>query len=198
MMKVERIESPQTLKENYKAWGKTYRQYLENNPTSQYFYWHNSYQEIEDALFIMTNNHCSFCDIRPLRAAGATVEHFRPKKKFPLLAYAWANLFYCCANCQKKGSKFDLNCRPLKPDKLSYFFDYYFILIETAEEIFIRPNPIRLIKDQEMAEMTINCYGLNKYGRPEARKAESEDYKLDIEHRKIKELKNYSFRFLFL
>ena len=170
MMEIRRTESPKCLKDNYKTWGKEYKA---NPPKS--FYWHGCYAEIEAALFDMTDNHCSFCDLQPLRAAGATVEHFRPKKKFPLLAYKWTNLFYCCSGCQKKGDKF--NHKLLKPDLLNYSFDYFFSVQETIEEVFLKPNPARAAHEQERARLTIDFYGLNKYGRPEARKDALEDYR---------------------
>ena len=170
MMKLSRPPAPARLAENYKAWGKEYKL----TPPKK-INWHGCYKEIEAALFAMTDNHCSFCDVRPLRAAGATVEHFRPQKKFPLLAYAWANLFYCCSGCQKKGDRFDRKL--LKPDALNYSFEYFFSVRETAEEIILRPNPERNPVEQERARLTIDFYGLNKYGRPEARKDALEDYR---------------------
>lgn len=195
MMKIERTKSPQSLKENSKKWGREYKENLGIN-IGYSFHWHNRYDEIERALFDMADNHCSFCDIQPLKASGATIEHFRPKKKFPLLAYVWANLFYACSNCQKKGKRFDLTCKPLKPDQLNYSFNYYFIFIETVEEILLKPNPARLPEEQKRADETIRLYGLNKFARPEARKAELNDYREDIRLGKNKNRKYYSYRFI--
>jgi uncharacterized protein (TIGR02646 family) len=197
MMEVERTESPQCLKNNYKNWGKEYKQNLDANPRYQH-HWHNRRDEIDDALFDMTKNHCSFCDIQPLKQSGATIEHFRPKNganKFPLLAYVWENLFYCCPNCQKKGTKYSRKL--LKPDQVkTYSFKHYFILDETFEEVFIRPNPERTIEEQERAKETITLYGLNKFARPEARKAELKDFREDRRLGKIKDINSYSYRFI--
>ena len=195
MMKIERTKSPQSLKENSKKWGREYKENLGIN-IGYSFHWHNRYDEIERALFDMADNHCSFCDIQPLKASGATVEHFRPKRTFPLLAYVWANLFYACSNCQKKGKQFDVTCKPLKPDQLNYSFKYYFIFVETVEEVLLKPNPARLPEEQERADETIRLYGLNKFARPEARKAELEDYREDIRLGKNKDKKYYSYRFI--
>src|SRR5215204_5322998 len=125
MIKIERTQSPNCLKENYKKWGKELKANWKANPKYS-FQWHGSYDEIAEVLFTITDNHCSFCDIQPLKQSGATIEHFKPKRKFPLLAYTWINLFYCCVNCQKKRDEFDKNCKPLKPDQINYSFEYYF------------------------------------------------------------------------
>lgn len=195
MIKVERIDSPKCLVDNYKKWGRGLKKLWEDDPRKN-FPWYGNYDEIADALFTMTENHCSFCDIQPLRQSGATIEHFKPKKKFPLLAYVWINLFYCCVNCQKKGSKFDPKCKPLKPDQINYDFNYYFRLEETIEEVFIRPNLERSVEEQKRAEETITLYGLNKFARPEARKRELEDFREDQRLGKVKNINNYSYRFI--
>ena len=172
MMKTERPTAPEYLRENYKNWGKDYRQKLIDSNQNNEFSWRNKYEEISNALKAMTQNHCSFCGIYPLRASGATVEHFRPKNKFPLLSYFWGNLFYCCSCCQKKGNRF--NRKLLKPDKFSYSFNFYFLYIFSTG--IIKPNPRRTVEDQERAEITIELYGLNKFGRPEARVEERKKY----------------------
>jgi uncharacterized protein (TIGR02646 family) len=195
MMEVKRTESPQCLKDNYKNWGKELKSSWQTN-LKYSFHWHSSYEEITEELFTMTDNHCSFCDIQPLKQSGATIEHFQPKRKFPLLAYAWINLFYCCPNCQKKLDFFNKKCKPLKPDQLSYFFQYYFVLEETIEEVFIQPNTDRKIQEQKRAEETINLYGLNKFARPEARKIVLEDFREDKRLGKIKDINQYSYRFI--
>lgn len=195
MIKVERTDSPQFLEENYKNWGKQLKLNWAANPNYS-FHWHSRYDEIADALFLMTGNHCSFCDIQPLKQSGATIEHFRPKRKFPLLAYAWLNLFYCCTNCQKKRDEFDKVCKPLKPDQINYNFSYYFRIEETIEEVFIRSNTERSAEEQKRADETIKLYGLNKFARPEARKTVLEDFREDRRLGKIKNINEYSYRFI--
>jgi uncharacterized protein (TIGR02646 family) len=192
MKETPRTEAPQNLKENYKKWGRQYKQFLKKDSKSLRFDWHSCYKEIEDALFRMTNNHCSFCDIQPLRASGPTVEHFRPKKEFPLLAYFWGNLFYACSNCQKKGKRF--NKKLLKPDRISYKFRYYFIYSYSTR--IIKPNPARSVEDQERARITIEWYGLNKWGRPDERMKVLNEYREDITLGKQKDIIDYSYRFI--
>ena len=170
--------------------GREYRRKLDNPNANNNFSWKGKYQEISDELFVITKNHCCFCDLHPLKASGASVEHFRPKSIFPLVSYVWGNLFYCCTNCQKKGNKFPLDFRLLKPDQPSYSFNFYFIFNFSTG--VIKPNPARTFEDQMRADKNIGLYGLNKYGRPEARISE---------HRKFSDavnpnIENYSYRFI--
>ena len=193
MKKTLRTKTPKCLRGNSRIWGREYENYLRLKPKSQYFSWHKSYGEIEEALFQMNLNHCSFCDIRPLRASGPTIEHFRPKKQYPTFAYSWSNLFYSCSNCQKKNKRF--SSKLLKPDQLDYEFTYFFIRNFSTGEI--KPNPARNQVDQERARITIKFYGLNKWDRPDERFKERNDYLEDLSIGKVKanDINNYSYRF---
>ncbi len=187
MIETSRTDAPQCLKENYKEWGIEYKRNLDANPNYQH-HWHSRRDEIDDALFLMTKNHS-------LRASGATIEHFRPKNgkdKFPLLAYYWGNLFYCCSNCQKKGTRFSRKL--LKPDQATYSFRHYFIYNYSTG--IIDPNPARSLEDQERAKITINWYGLNKWGRPDERVKERNCFLEDKELGKNKITNDYSYRFI--
>jgi uncharacterized protein (TIGR02646 family) len=193
MKYTRRTSTPPCLVGNSLDWGFLYRRYLVKKPKSSYFGWHGCYHKIEDALFLMTANHCSFCDIRPLRASGPTIEHFQPKKKYPLFAYFWSNLFYSCSNCQKKNKRF--SHKLLKPDDRNYDFKYFFIRIFSTGEI--KPNPARSKAEQERAALTIKFYGLNKWDRPDERFRERNDFLEDQKLGKAKanDIDNYSYRF---
>lgn len=190
MMPMLRTLAPQCLKDNCKKWGKEYKQKLNNPNVNDKLSWKGKYEEISGELFAITKNHCCFCDLHPLKASGATVEHFRPKSKYPLLSYVWENLFYCCVNCQKKGNRFPLDYRLLKPDEISYSFNHYFVFSFSTG--IIKPNPACSFKEQKRAENTIGLYRLNKYGRPEARISEHKKF-LDANN---PDLENYSYRFI--
>lgn len=189
-MPMPRIQTPQFLRDNCKKWGREYKQKLDDPNSNDNFSWKGKYQEITDELFALTKNHCCFCDLHPLKASGASVEHFRPKSTFPLVSYVWGNLFYCCTNCQKKGNRFPLDFRLLKPDQISYSFNHFFIFSFSTG--IIKPNPARNFEDQMQAKKNIELYGLNKYGRPEARIAEYKKF-LDANN---PDIENYSYRFI--
>lgn len=58
---------------------------------------------------------CMYC----LDAHGTDIEHFRPKARYPKLAFQWKNWLLCCSECGRiKGSQFPVaaNGRPLLID----------------------------------------------------------------------------------
>ena len=172
MMKIERLPAPDFLSEKSEKWGIRYKERRDQNPNALFFWTRHNNQRINllllPILMRMTQDHCSFCDGFPVETVSAnSIEHFRPKTLFPLFAFVWENLFYCCSKCQEsKLERFDEKL--LKPDISDYSFEYYFQYDTKTGEII--PNPDRLENDVQRAEKTIEFYGLNEYGRPKARK----------------------------
>jgi uncharacterized protein (TIGR02646 family) len=158
--------------ENQEKWGRQFESKL-NDPTKLNDFQWATYKKqrintiLEPLLRNITKNHCTFCDGFPLQQMGGTIEHFKPKRQFPLLSHNWENLFYCCHKCQEKGEKFDENL--LKPDSETYSFDYFFVYKTEGQRIFLHTNPSRTTEEQHRANTTIKLYGLNDFGRPEDR-----------------------------
>ena len=182
---------------NWEKWGKMYEAQCNDPKKKNNLQW-ATYKgkrvnlHLMPLLRAMTQDHCAFCDGFPLDTTGKTIEHFRPKTKFPLLSHQWENLFYCCYNCQQKGAKFDEKL--LKPDEVTYSFEKYFIYKTNRESIFLHPQPLSSPTDQERATITIEYYGLNKFGRPEDRWRVLSQY-FDSGNPTID---NFSYRYLFL
>ena len=158
--------------QNQVAWGLQYEAKINDPSKSNDFQWaiyqgQKVNQLIEDDLKDMTQNHCAFCDIFPLKQSGRTIEHFRPKLRFPRESHLWTNLFYCCHACQEKSEEFHESL--LKPDEVGYEFNRFFIYWLDGEAIFIKPNPRRTDQEQIRANITIELYGLNRFDRPEDR-----------------------------
>lgn len=110
-------------------------------------------------LKAQAGGHCSFCDAFPVSPpSNETIEHFRPKSKFPREAWKWTNLFYCCDFCQtSKGSKWKPTL--LAPDEVGYTFSRYFFPDHTNGRIEVRPD---LSPDEfQRAADTLEIYGLN-------------------------------------
>jgi uncharacterized protein (TIGR02646 family) len=192
MEKINRTPAPQWLAEKWQVWGEAWKSKYEETGKSGDFEWRkNKKQGKEDLLeklSLMTKRHCSFCDAFPMgRRVPNTIEHFKPKSKFPLLAYHWDNLFLCCGLCQEKGDKFDSLL--LKPDEQYYDFDRFF-KIEWDTGKFV-PNTSSTLENQQRARLTIELYKLNENGKPDDRKAESEFFN------KIKnaDIDAFSYRF---
>ncbi len=179
MNKMYRTPIPEWLNEKHKEWGENWER---NYSTKKKFSWRQNKgkgsKDLQRELMHITKNHCSFCDAYPMGMRIApTIEHFRPKTKFPLIAYQWENLFIACNLCQQKGNEFDE--RLLKPDTDDYDFDRYFdIKWDTGE---IVPNPVATDYEQQCAQITISLYRLNRNGKPEDRLEELEKYNPKIE-----------------
>ncbi len=170
MNKIDRTPAPEWLEEKYEEWGKQWQEKYAETRRSSDFRWRQynkmGYDNLVEKLSAMTKEHCSFCDAYPMiRRMKRTVEHFRPKTKFPLIAYKWNNLFLCCGLCQEKGDEFDEKL--LKPDDDAYSFDEFFVINWDTGEL--KPNKGQSIDNQIRAEITIKLYRLNKNGKPEDR-----------------------------
>ncbi|MDM8542046.1 hypothetical protein QUF90_13245 [Desulfococcaceae bacterium HSG9] len=170
MNKIERTPAPQWLEKKWEEWGKRWAQRYAKTQLGSSFTWYTNQKksrpELVEKLAAMTKNHCSFCDAFPMgRRIPYTIEHFRPKTKFPLLAYKWNNLFLCCGLCQQKGDAFDEQL--LKPDEDEYHFDHYFVINWDSGELM--PNEGQSADNQMRAQITIQLYRLNANGKPEDR-----------------------------
>lgn len=136
----------------------------------------------------MTQKHCSFCDAFPMGCRiPYTIEHFRPKTKFPLLAYQWKNLFLCCGLCQQKGDAFDE--RLLKPDDAGYHFDHYFVINWDTGELM--PNAGGSDENQMRALITIKLFRLNENGKPQDRLEELDNWLCSQK----RDINRYAYRF---
>ncbi len=190
MERIERLPGPGWLKEKSQQWQQECK--VGNaNPGSIDFGEKEKREEVVDTLSDMTKEHCSFCDAFPMgKMLEDTIEHFRPKAKFPELAYEWENLFLACRKCQKaKRDKFDEKL--LRPDKNSYSFDRYFdIETDTGK---LKPNINASKEDQERAELTIKLYGLND-SRRLARKMVSKYYAIVKKHSHV-DIDEWAYRF---
>lgn len=162
MRKLNRLEQPACLVENYWVWTQDFVLARQENPSFS-FSWRSKacYQGLRQVLSTMTQGRCSFCDGSVGSESRETVEHFRPKSLFPDLAYTWSNLFICCDVCQGKGDQFDELL--LKSDELDYSFTRYFVNNYKTGEV--EPNPAASEVDQKRAETTLKLYQLNKKPR---------------------------------
>lgn len=111
-------------------------------------YGHDS---VKDALVILQNKKCCFCESRITHISYGDVEHFRPKAGFSQdeadqfhkpgyfwLAYDWSNLLLSCQLCNQRYKR---SFFPLKnPAKRCKFNRSYSIARE--EPLFINPSEI--------------------------------------------------------
>ena len=116
-------------------------------------------QKLLPQLKALTQDHCSFCDNYPVSPPSIdTIEHFRPKSKYPRVSYLWTNLYFCCMACQQKADEFDEAA--LQPDAESYDFDRYFRWDFTKGTLKVNERATQ--EDQRRAQVTIQLYRLNE------------------------------------
>lgn len=176
MMKMERKPPPDFLRKHCREWGQEFAEKRKENPNCLFQWKSCNGRKVNEKLGEEFGSHCAFCDGYPLGTVShKSVEHFRPKSLYPRLVYVWPNLFPCCNVCQNaKGGKFDKKL--LKPDTKDYRFDRYFLLNYKTGKIEI--NPSASMNEQERAQITIEMYGLNRFGRPQSRLIEQKKYQV--------------------
>ena len=172
MRKFIRLEEPDFLAAHWENWGREWDRRHRENPGAA-FHWHQIdhmpvNQKLLPLLKKQTQDHCSFCDNFPVSPPSIdTIEHFRPKAHYPLDAYRWGNLYFCCNYCQQKSDDFD--DAALQPDAAEYEFDRYFRWDYTLGTIEV--NEQASAEDQGRVLATIKLYRLNE-GHPSLRKRE--------------------------
>jgi uncharacterized protein (TIGR02646 family) len=176
MNKISRknLDKPECLVKHAQEWTEDFIRKRQTNPN--YWNWHQYKNEKVDNILAkilseLSNFHCSYCGIFPLKQSvgGRSIDHFKPKSLFQNFAFEWNNLFIACSDCQKiKGSNFP-DIEPLKPDSCHYHFDYWFEIDWTVHKNHIIPNKDRTQQEQIIAQKTIDWLGLNDGDRPQAR-----------------------------
>ena len=115
-----------------------------------------------------SNDNCWYCERRCQSYAedigkAPTVDHFRPKSRFPALVYVWSNWMFSCSRCNVENK---MNLWPpsgyVDPsasevqERPEQYFDYDAM---TGE---IVPSPGLTAEAHERAMQTIDDLGLNK------------------------------------
>ena len=99
--------------------------------------------ELRQALFGDFSGICAYCDEecdsstdRSKSPWAETIDHFRPRSKFPHLAYDWLNLIYACERCNKaKADQW-----PEHDDLANTFLAAYDRFIPVSE--YVNPNAL--------------------------------------------------------
>jgi len=175
MRKFNRAGEPAVVQANCTKWN---TQWVAScgSGTSPAFKWYTlegktAREHFMPALREQTQRHCSFCDGFPIEGvSNETVEHFKPKTKFPEHAYTWANLYYCCNACQS-AKREHWDSLLLHADAEDYSFARYFEFDFTTGQI--RPNSLAAESDKQRAEITIRLYGLDSQSRRRNRQLEA-------------------------
>lgn len=166
MYKITRhpTSEPQILQEKGKEWTEKFVETRKTNKKHKHS-WKikniNYHDVIVDALSILTNEHCSYCDKYPLDARAKTdlqIDHFKPVSKHEELAFEWTNLYLSCAGCNKSklAQYSDLI---LRPDAEDYHPNSYFFFDTSTGKIEVNERQGKVYT--ERAEKTIEVFKLN-------------------------------------
>ncbi len=151
MIKINRTKEPDSLKKVKKI---LLSKYLKTG-NFDYSYGNQS-KQLRKELNRLTDNHCAYCDILLLPYSKPQIDHFKPKKKYKLLAYSWINLFPTCGICNNNKQE---NLIDLRPDAKKYNFKDNFYCKNTGE----------LAAKNKNAQQIINLLDLNSEERVELR-----------------------------
>ncbi len=193
MMKFSRAECPSWLAENAEEWTGRWIRKVNNRDTRNNWDWYDiqgipTNQKLLPLLLSDTKNHCSYCDIRPIRVEE--IDHFKPKVEHPNDAFSWENLFVVCKDCNFLKLN-DFSDLILKPDEVEYEFDRYFFYNDF--DGLLEPKGEENSDEYLRAQETISKLKLNEKGLPEARKLISNN-KAVFQNYNIEEV---PYRFIF-
>lgn len=148
-------------------------------------------KEVKDALKIIFNNKCAYCECKIDMGAHYDLEHFRPKTLYYWLAYEWTNFLLSCQICNRycKNAKFPIKGKQVEkpPLSISNKLDNAECLIlsktlENEERLLLHPaiddpkKHLRFLADGNIEELSeqgkksIEIYGLNRDNLIDARK----------------------------
>ncbi len=108
MIKINKSEKPQILKENDKKWTAEYLIALKKTvPVPKHIKYRYQNSEIKDALEKETYGKCAYCESKFNHVAFGDIEHILPKNKNarPDLYVEWSNLTIACEVCNRTNKK---------------------------------------------------------------------------------------------
>lgn len=108
MIRVVRSPKPAILLKKEAEWRNTLRrattQAQKERALSKY-----RHVQIQKALKAMLHGKCAYCESKIEHISDAHIEHYKPKSRFPELAFDWDNLLLACGKCNStkhKGDRF--------------------------------------------------------------------------------------------
>ena len=117
---------------------------------------YSQYQDAQRDLVERIGDYCSYCE-RQIETHLA-VEHIKPKSRACKLRNEWSNFLLACANCN--------SCKGEKDIELEKFFwpdsDNTFLAFDYLEDGRLSFNPSLTTEEQEIAQATIELFGLDR------------------------------------
>ena len=117
MIKLTKLECPDTLSQNKEKWTKEYMSYIEKGqPPPESVATRYNHSDIKSTVKKETYGKCAYCESYVQHVYPGDIEHIKPKSKYPKLIFEWENLTYVCWQCNhSKLDQYDEDCPPINP-----------------------------------------------------------------------------------
>jgi uncharacterized protein (TIGR02646 family) len=104
MIRVPRLSKPTILVQKETEWRDALLQAstVHEKERALTKYCHRQIQETLDRMF---HGKCAYCESKIEHVSDAHIEHYRPKSRFPRLAFDWENLLLACGKCNSPAFK---------------------------------------------------------------------------------------------
>jgi uncharacterized protein (TIGR02646 family) len=168
MKKYLRQNKPEYLELNSALWNKRWETKVEeskakkekNIPAKWNWFTYNGNavnQILMPILLEGSKNECAFCSVKlgTINSQLPEIEHFKPKVKYPKLAFEWTNLFPSCHCCNRIKIDID-DCEMLPPDHFEYSENW----LEVEENKIIVSKVLCPKNYQELLYNTLRVYEL--------------------------------------
>ena len=103
MIRVQRGPRPKGFSRRAKSWASGYKAESQRIPSLTVIqFWSRMRPRMgrdADALYQAFHGKCAFCESHMAHVSAPHIEHYRPKKKFPELAFEWENWLLSCGRC---------------------------------------------------------------------------------------------------
>ncbi|MGF1463762.1 MAG: HNH endonuclease [Maricaulaceae bacterium] len=167
MIRLQKLEEPESLKRNRKRWTKELLEAIEagnkklvNQRKKKY-----NQKDVKEQLRRETKDKCAYCESRVTVVAHGDIEHVTPKSVKPEHTFEWNNLTFACQICNQN-----------KSDKENIFDPYNDSMTEI---VFLAPP--YLIGRSIQTQRTIIQLDLNRPALIEDRVAHTKDFSLALE-----------------
>lgn len=106
MIKLQKIDEPQILKDNASTWEAELKSHSAKSPQHKIIEKKYNHRQIREKLKIETRNKCAYCESIVTANSYLHIEHIFPKKGRPDRVFKWDNLTFSCSVCNtNKGTE---------------------------------------------------------------------------------------------
>ena len=155
MIKIEKLEEPESLKQNKAQWTQELLSAIDGGDADKIKAKKRRYNQpdVKERLKEETKDKCAYCESKVSVVAYGDIEHVTPKSIKPELTFEWDNLTFACQKCNgKKSNKEGIADPYVDPIDENFFFIGQFIKGRTEmgrlTQLELDLNRAELIEDR--------------------------------------------------